>query len=175
MTLPNLITIIRLLLVPAIVSMILSGEWLSAFILFTIAGISDGVDGYIARRFDMKSELGSYLDALADKILLVTIYGSLAIQGVLPMWLAVIVIFRDVLILIAIVLSWLLARPVTIRPLRISKVNTAAQIALAAVSLGFLGLGIAQPQIITLGVLTVAALTGLSAGAYLLGWLRHMA
>ncbi|MGI6244380.1 MAG: CDP-alcohol phosphatidyltransferase family protein [Pseudochelatococcus sp.] len=180
MTIPNLITIVRLLLVPVIVVSIGAGAWVAAFTLFVIAGLSDGVDGYIARRFDMRSELGAYLDAVADKALLVSIYVSLAIAGVLPGWMAILVVSRDVLILMAVVISWLMARPVAISPLLVSKLNTAAQIGLAALALGSLGLtgagpDAAAPWLFNAGMAAVVVLTLASAGAYLALWLRHMA
>lgn len=183
MTIPNIITILRLLLVPAIVVMIHAESWVGAFLLFVAAGISDGLDGFIARRYDMRSELGAYLDAFADKALLVSIYVSLSIAGVLPAWLAVLVVSRDVLILMAIMISWLMSRPVDIRPLKVSKLNTGAQIGLAALalanrSLESAGLGagiiIAAPWVIEAAIVAVVVLTLASAGAYLALWLRHM-
>lgn len=184
MTIPNFITILRLLLVPAIVVMIGAQNWVAAFLLFVAAGVSDGVDGFIARRYDMRSELGAYLDALADKALLVSIYVALAIAGVLPGWMAILVVSRDVLILMAIMISWLMSRPVDIRPLKISKLNTGAQIALAALALANravagTGLGeslvVAEPWVMEAAILAVVVLTLGSAGAYLALWLRHMA
>ncbi|MFC0217706.1 cardiolipin synthase [Pseudochelatococcus lubricantis] len=180
MTIPNLITILRLLLVPVIVASIGAQAWLAAFVMFVVAGLSDGVDGYIARRFDMRSELGAYLDAFADKALLVSIYVALSVVGVLPGWLAILVVSRDVLILMAIAISWLMTRPVAIRPLLVSKLNTAAQIGFAALTLGSLGLAgagpaVAAPWLFNAGMASVVGLTLLSAGAYLTLWLRHMA
>lgn len=183
MTIPNIITILRLLLVPAIVVMIGAQSWVGAFLLFLAAGISDGLDGFIARRYDMRSELGAYLDAFADKALLVSIYVSLAIADVLPGWVAIVVVSRDVLILMAIMISWLMARPVDIRPLRISKINTAAQIGLAALVLANRAVDgaefgksliISAPWVIEAGIVAVVLLTLASAGAYLTLWLRHM-
>src|SRR5215212_11581166 len=115
MTIPNLITIFRLILVPIVIVMIMKGRWLTAFVLFVTAGVSDGVDGFIARRYNMHSEFGAYIDPLADKALLVSIYVTLAIVGVLPSWLAIVVVSRDLMIVAAVVLSWVMARPVTIR------------------------------------------------------------
>lgn len=184
MTIPNLITILRLLLVPAIVVMINAESWVGAFLLFLAAGISDGLDGFIARRYDMRSELGAYLDAFADKALLVSIYVSLSIAGVLPGWLAILVVSRDVLILMAIMISWLMSRPVDIHPLRVSKLNTGAQIGLAALVLancaiegaGFRkSLVVSAPWVIEAAIIAVVLLTLASAGAYLALWLRHMA
>lgn len=175
MTLPNLITIARLIIVPLVIVMIGQGRWGVAFVLFALAGISDAVDGYLARRFEMQSELGAYLDPLADKALLVSIYVTLSVVGVLPGWLAIVVVSRDIMIVSAIILSRLMERPVAIQPILVSKLNTAAQIAFAALVLGAkafaFDLGAAGP----VAMWVVAALTVASAGAYLAGWLRHMA
>src|SRR5262245_65938680 len=89
LNLPNLITIARILLVPVIVWAIGSGEMLAAFILFLAAGVSDAIDGFLAKRFGMASELGSYLDPLADKALIVSIYLALGINDELPRWLVI--------------------------------------------------------------------------------------
>lgn len=172
--LPNLITIGRFVLVPFVIAMISRGNWDAAFFGFVVAGISDGVDGYIARRFDMRSELGAYLDALADKALLVSIYITLAIEGAVPGWLAIVVVSRDVMIVGAVVLSWVLEKPVQIKPSFLSKVNTFAQIAFAALMLGSHAFGIADSMYLDVMVLAVATLTVASMGAYLGRWLRHM-
>ncbi|HEY8565394.1 MAG TPA: CDP-alcohol phosphatidyltransferase family protein [Beijerinckiaceae bacterium] len=174
MTIPNLITIARLLIVPLVIVMIGQGRWATAFVLFVVAGISDAVDGFIAKRFDMRSEFGAYIDPLADKALLVSIYVTLSIVGVLPGWLAVLVVSRDVMIVAAILLSWVMDRPVEIRPLLVSKLNTGVQIAFAALVLSTRAFAIDLGLLDEIGLL-VAALTVASAGAYLALWLRHMA
>ena len=115
-------------MVPVVVWAITSGAMQMAFLLFVVAGISDGVDGFLAKRFDMASELGAYLDPLADKALLVSIYVALGIAGALPQWLVILVVSRDIMIVGAIMLSWLLGKPVPMRPHLSSKLNTAAQI-----------------------------------------------
>ena len=175
MTIPNLITIARLIIVPIVIVMIMQGRWPAAFVLFVVAGVSDGVDGFIARRFDMRSEFGAYIDPLADKALLVSIYVTLSIVGIIPSWLAIVVVSRDLMIVAAVLLSWVMARPVEIKPLAISKINTAAQIAFAALVLSTNAFGIAIDAIDDGATILVAALTVASAGAYLAGWLRHMA
>jgi cardiolipin synthase (CMP-forming) len=175
MTLPNLITIARLLMVPLVVVAINSGQWGVAFVVFAAAGVSDAVDGYLARRLNMRSELGAYLDALADKALLVAIYISLSVTGVLPGWVAILVVSRDLMIVSAIMLSWLLDKPVAIKPLAVSKLNTAAQIAFAGLVLGANAFAIKLGMIETIGLALVAVLTLVSCGAYLAPWLRHMA
>ena len=115
-SIPNLITVARLLLAPLAVLMIASQRYVEAFLIFVIAGISDGVDGFIAKRFNLTTELGAYLDPLADKALLVSIYVTLAISGVLPAAIAILVVSRDLMIMSAVVVSWLLDNPVAIRP-----------------------------------------------------------
>lgn len=175
MTLPNLITIARLVMVPVIVVLILHGLWATAFAVFVVAGISDAADGIIARRYGLRSELGAYLDPLADKALLVSIYVTLSVVGVLPPWLTVTVVSRDVMIVAAILVSRLMDRPVEIKPLFVSKLNTAAQISFAALVLGLMAAHDAGGWPVAAGMVAVAALTVLSAAAYLARWLRHMA
>ncbi len=175
LSLPNIITICRLLLVPAVVYLIVTGEFLAAFWLFVVAGISDAVDGFIAKRFHSQTELGAYLDPLADKALLVSIYVALGVLGEMPIWLVFLVVSRDAFIIVAVMLSWMLSRPVAMAPLMISKANTAGQILLAVVILADLGFGLLMANLRDGLVLLVAGLTVLSALAYLVDWLRHMA
>jgi cardiolipin synthase (CMP-forming) len=175
MTIPNLITIARLIMVPIVIVMIMQQRWAAAFILFVVAGVSDGIDGFIARHFDMKSELGAYIDPLADKSLLVSIYGALAVVGAIPSWLAIVVVSRDAMIVSAVLLSWVMSRPVEIKPIILSKLNTAAQIGFAAFALAGNAYGIDMSGFHDIAMLAVATLTVASAGAYLGGWLRHMA
>ena len=113
---PNLITLARMLMTPLAISMIVSQRFMAAFMIFLLAGVSDAIDGFIARHFNLRTELGAYLDPLADKALLISIYVSLAIYAGLPAWLAIAVVSRDVMILVAVIVSWLMDKPVEIRP-----------------------------------------------------------
>lgn len=174
MTLPNIITLFRLLLVPVIVVLIQQQNWPLAFLVFLSAGLSDALDGFLARRFHLQSELGAYLDPLADKALLVSIYITLAGIDVLPIWLAIIVVSRDIMIVAAVLLSWVMAQPMIIQPLLISKINTAFQIAFAAFVLGVKAFQLDLGTLVENGGFLVAALTALSALAYMALWLRHM-
>ncbi len=174
MTIPNIITVFRLFLVPIVIVMILQEEWGWAFALFAIAGISDGLDGYIARRFDMRSEFGAVIDPLADKALLVSIYITLAIVEVIPSWLAIIVVSRDIMIVMAFMVSWMMAQPMAVKPLFVSKVNTALQIAFAAFVLGGLAFAFDLGWFIDLFTILIVLLTIITAGAYLVRWLKHM-
>lgn len=175
MTIPNFITIARLFIVPLVIMMIVQGSWDVAFLLFVVAGVSDAVDGFLARRFGMGSELGAYLDPIADKALLVSIYLTLAITGIIPAWLSILVISRDIMIVSAVVLSWLLDNPVEMKPFLVSKLNTFAQIAFAAALLAAKAFDVTLSMWFEVTMYVTAALTLASAGAYLAFWIRHMA
>jgi cardiolipin synthase len=174
LSIPNLITLGRILLVPVVVWAIASGAMLTAFVLFLVAGVSDAVDGYLAKRFKMASELGAYLDPLADKALIVSIYVTLGIAGTIPRWLVILVVSRDIMIIGAVILSWVLGNPLKVKPLVVSKLNTAAQILFACVLLGSLGFKISAGWLVPALMVLVAVLTLLSIAAYLLEWIRHM-
>ncbi len=174
MSIPNIITLGRILLVPVIVWAIASGQMEIAFALFVVAGISDAVDGFLAKRFNMASELGALLDPLADKALLVSIYVALGIWGAIPRWIVILVVSRDIMIVAAVIVSWLFDKPVAMKPLMVSKLNTAAQVAFAALVLAALAFGFrpAPYDIILMGLVTVFTLSSVS--LYLVEWLRHM-
>jgi cardiolipin synthase len=174
LSIPNLITLGRILLVPIVVWAITSGEMRIAFLLFLAAGISDAVDGFLAKRFHMASELGAYLDPLADKALIVSIYVSLGIAGALPIFLVILVVSRDIMIIGAFMLSWLVGKPMPVRPLVVSKVNTVAQILLATLVLAEQGFGFEADILSKLTMAAVAILTLLSIAFYLAEWVRHM-
>ena len=174
MNLPNLITLARILSVPIVVWAIAANEMLLAFVLFLAAGVSDAVDGYLAKRFGMESELGAYLDPLADKVLIVSIYVALGVSEAAPRWLVILVVSRDIMIVGAIMLSWLIGRPVAVKPLLVSKLNTVAQILFAGLVLGSLGLKFDPGWLLPALMAAVAALTLLSVAAYVREWVRHM-
>lgn len=164
----------RLCLVPLIVWLILAPHPLAAFLVFVLAGASDAVDGFLARKFNLRSDLGAYLDPLADKAMLVSIYVAMAALNEIPVWLTILVVSRDVLIIGGVVLAWMLAGPIEMQPSNISKINTLAQITLVAVALGDLAFG--QHLIVVRDWLAyvVAGLTIASAGFYMADWVRHM-
>jgi cardiolipin synthase len=175
LSIPNLITLGRILLVPIVVWAIASpGTMWIAFVLFLVAGVSDGVDGFLAKRFGMTTVLGAYLDPLADKALIVSIYVTLGVNQLIPRWLVILVVSRDIMIIGGVMLSWLVGSPVKMKPLLVSKLNTVAQIAFACVVLGSLGFGFEVPLLTTVLMGLVAALTLLSVAAYVGGWVRHM-
>ena len=175
MTLPNFITIARLIGVPLIVWLMIADRYLAATILFILAGLSDAADGFIAKRFEATSELGAYLDPVADKALLVSVFVTLGLKGALPAWLIVLVVSRDLFIIGGMLLAYVLSNPMAVHPLWVSKVNTVAQIVLIGLVLGERSGAAAFGPLVGVVVVAAAALTVASAGAYLIEWVRHMA
>ena len=173
-SIPNLITLARILSVPLVVWAITSGEMLIAFVLFLAAGVSDAIDGFLAKRFNMASEVGAYLDPLADKALIVSIYVSLGIAEAIPRWLVILVVSRDIMIIGAFMLSWLIGRPMQVKPLLVSKLNTVAQIVFACLVLASLGFHFDAGVAGLLGMTAVAVLTLLSIAFYVAEWTRHI-
>jgi cardiolipin synthase len=174
LNLPNSITIARILLVPVVVWAIASHEMQIAFILFLLAGVSDAVDGFLAKRFHMKSELGAYLDPLADKVLIVSIYIALGITEAIPRWIVILVVSRDILIVGGIMLAVFLGKPMKVKPVLVSKLNTAAQIVFACLVLAALAFGFTADaaERVIMGI--VAVLTLASIGFYVREWMVHM-
>jgi cardiolipin synthase len=173
-SLPNLISLARLVMVPAVIAMIAAQRWQEASVIFVLAGVSDAVDGWLAKTFGWRTELGAYLDPVADKALLVSIYVALAIVNVVPAALTIIVVARDLMIIGAVLISWLLGAPVEIKPLLISKVNTAVQIGFAAMVLGAKAFRFSTEPWLDVALYVVAALTLASLAVYLTRWARHM-
>ena len=170
MNVPNAITLGRLLSVPVVVWLILIEQQTAAFWVFAAAGISDALDGFIAKRFDAESEFGKFLDPLADKTLLVSVYVSLGHAGYLDIWLVILVVFRDALIVGGAILFQAVTRSLSMQPLMISKVNTAAQFVLASIVLGGVGLGIEFGWLVSVMVYVVAVTTLVSGGIYVVTW-----
>lgn len=169
-----MITVGRIILVPVVFWLLLSGEMKLAFLAFVVAGVSDAVDGYLAKRFGWATELGAYLDPLADKLLIVCIFVALGVRGELPSWLVIAVVSRDVLIVAGILLAWVLGHPVHVRPFIVSKANTAAQITLAATVLADNAFSVVAPVVRALLIWLTAGLTMASLAVYARAWLRHM-
>jgi cardiolipin synthase len=128
MNIPNLITLLRIILVPIIVILLIQGSFLKALIVFVVAALSDALDGFLARVLRQQTVLGAYLDPIADKALLASSFLTLSILHIIPSWLAVIVISRDFIILLGISVLSILSISVEIRPTFISKVTTALQL-----------------------------------------------
>jgi cardiolipin synthase len=175
LNLANVITLGRLLSVPLVVWLILADEMLGAFAVFVLAGISDAIDGFVAKNYGQRTEIGALLDPIADKTLLVAIYVTLGIAGRLPNWLVILVVFRDLLIIGGFLLLKMMVGSFRSQPLFVSKLNTGLQIALAGVVLGKLGFALNDHGLSTVLLWAVAATTVLSGAAYLVRWGRAFA
>jgi cardiolipin synthase len=171
-SIPNAITLARLCAVPLAVWLILKHEMVAAFWLFVAAGISDAVDGYIAKTFNARTAVGAVLDPVADKALLVTVYVTLGITGRLDDWLVILVVFRDIFIVGGVLVLYVLGSPPEIRPLMVSKANTVLQIVLAGVVLLQAAYGIPPALVVEALVWAVAASTLASGVAYVAHWVR---
>ncbi len=135
MNIPNLLTLLRIILVPVIVILLIQGSFCKALIVFIIAALSDALDGFLARVLHQQSVLGAYLDPIADKALLASSFVTLSILKILPGWLTVIVISRDFIILLGISILSIMSITVKIRPVFVSKVTTALQLITVLVAL----------------------------------------
>lgn len=174
-TLPNLLTLSRLLSVPVTVWLISEDRMTAAFWLFVAAGITDALDGALARLANARTVLGDYLDPLADKALLVSIFITLGLYGHLDSWLVIMVVFRDVVIIGGALLLFVIADAGAARPSFVSKVNTAAQLLLATTVLAHLGLGHDLSSLTFALTYVVAATTAVSGLGYVMAWLRRVA
>ena len=166
-TVPNILTFGRICAVPVAVWLVLRDDCAAASILFVLAGLTDAVDGWLARRRGV-SALGTLLDPLADKMLLTSMFVTLAAVGLLPLWLTILVVFRDAIIVGGIGLLRLIGSAVAIRPLIVSKINTVAQIALVEVVLAEAGFAVHPPYLRAALILVVALTTLISGGAYVM-------
>ena len=169
---PNLITVMRLLLVAPILWLLLQNNYIGALGLFVFAGVSDLVDGFLAKTYSWTSELGGILDPLADKLLLVGTLLVLGWQGELPAWLVGLAIGRDVIIVSMAVLYHYLIEPFKAEPLLISKLNTLLQLAL--VTTVIFSKVVILPEALLLMLIYATALTTLWSGsAYIWEWGRR--
>ena len=165
-SLPNVITVIRILLTPIFVIFLQSGWYLYALLVFVVAAVSDGLDGFVARYFNQRTELGAYLDPLADKLLLITAFIGMAVFQFIPGWLAVIVISRDILILMGIGVLTVTQAKFEIHPSLWSKMTTFTQ--LFTICLVLLSLIVSVPNgIKSVFFFLTAVITIISGGHYL--------
>jgi cardiolipin synthase len=172
---PNLITLARLLSVPVVVYLIMIGHHTAAFWVFLAAGVSDALDGFIAKHFKVDSVFGAYLDPLADKALLVAVYLTLGSMDHIAIWLVILIVFRDLLIIGGAILVQTVTQSLTMEPLLVSKVNTTAQITLAGLVLARLGLGLPAAEVEFVLTFVAAATTFASGAAYVVTWVRRVA
>lgn len=173
MTVPNLLTIVRVLLTPLLVILLLEERLSEALFVFVVAGITDALDGLIARLYKQKTRLGAFLDPLADKLLLATTYVLLAFLNLVPSWLTVIVLSRDVLIVVGVFVLFMQDLPFEIKPTIASKLTTCAQILTAIVTMAS-ALAVPHPLLKKILFQVTAAFTIVSWGQYLVRGVRIM-
>lgn len=128
MNIPNFLTLLRIILVPVVIIFLIQGQFINAIIAFVTAALTDALDGFLARTLGQQTALGAYLDPIADKALLASSFVTLSVLHVIPGWLTVIVISRDIIILLGIMVLYMMSVPVKIRPTAVSKMTTAIQL-----------------------------------------------
>lgn len=173
MNVPNAISLLRLCSVPILVWLLLKQHFEWALWLFAVAAISDAIDGIIAKHFDLQTTLGSFLDPLADKALLVSGYVTAGISGLIPMWVVLLVVFRDIVIIGGAIVFETVTKSLAMEPLLISKINTLAQIILILSILAHLVYTIPGNNIVVLLQYAVAFTTITSGAAYMIIWSRR--
>jgi cardiolipin synthase (CMP-forming) len=137
MNIPNFLSLLRIILVPAVVIFLIQGSYGKALITFVCAGLTDALDGTLARWLNCQTVLGAYLDPIADKLLLTASFVTLSVLGIIPSWLTVLVISRDFIILLGIAILSLMAIPYKIKPAFVGKMTTALQIGIIFLALLF--------------------------------------
>ncbi|HEX4637118.1 MAG TPA: CDP-alcohol phosphatidyltransferase family protein [Rhizomicrobium sp.] len=173
---PNILSALRLLAAPFAAYLIIVGHDMAALLVFAAAGLSDGLDGFIARRWGFTSDFGAWLDPLADKLLMLFSLSALFIVGATPLWLVALVVARDLVIVMGWLLVKLFAWPVATSPLFVGKLSTVTQILYVLGALMFLAFDIGAPGVERAGAWISGLATILSAVAYggvlLRGFLR---
>lgn len=173
MNIPNFITLTRLAAVPVVIWLILDGDMKIAFWVFFAAAVSDALDGFIAKHFNLETVFGTFLDPIADKALLVGVYLTLGHEGYIHTWLVILVVFRDLVIVGGAVLFQTVTQELTMQPLMISKVNTFFQLLLAITVLWIDAYGIDDGLGLEVMGYIVAATTVWSGTSYVITWSRR--
>jgi len=168
--LPNAISILRIALIAPILILILQGSFGWALALFLLAGFSDGLDGYLAKRFDWHTRLGALLDPIADKLLVAGLFITLAYTQDIPVWLAAVVIVRDVVIVAGAAVYNFFVRPVEGEPTRVSKLNTALQLLFLLFVISRAGFGWPEPIALTVLGASVLVTVVISGVDYVWSW-----
>jgi cardiolipin synthase (CMP-forming) len=172
---PNILSALRLVAAPIAAVLILERSDVAALCVFVLAGLSDAVDGFLAKRFALTSRFGAWLDPAADKLLMLASFVSLTMVGAVPFWLTALVIGRDAAIVLGVGLARQLKAPLRIDPLTIGKASTVVQVVYVALVLLSLAADLSVPQLVFAGTVVVAIFTLLSFFAYAYVWLQAVA
>jgi cardiolipin synthase len=173
--LPNILTALRMCAAPLTAYLILRGQFATALSVFIFAGLSDVLDGYLARRMGLSSRFGVYLDPAADKLLMLASLVTLTMIHVIPFWLTALIIGRDLAIVMGVGLARLLALPLEVAPLNIGKASTVVQVGYVALVLLLLALNVDRPDVVLAGAIAAGAVTVASWLAYGQLWIRAFA
>ncbi|HSM94511.1 MAG TPA: CDP-alcohol phosphatidyltransferase family protein [Rhizomicrobium sp.] len=169
---PNILTALRLAGSPTLVALLWRGHDYAALIVFAAAAVTDALDGYLAKRFNLQTRFGRYLDPAADKLLMLTSFVALTILGVTPVWLTALVITRDACIVLGIGLAHLWALPLRATPSLLGKCSTAVQVIYVGLMLLLLTFDIKARILTNFAEIAVAAFTLASGLGYAQMWLR---
>ncbi len=171
LNIPNMITLGRIIAVPFMIWLVLIHKLDWAFWVFVCAGLSDGLDGYLAKKLNAFTEVGAFLDPIADKLMLVSVFVILGVQDFLPLWLVIMVVFRDLAIVVGAFLIEVMTHKLEMAPNLSSKINTTVQIVLASSVLGVHGLQVDGMDMFVQTLIFTTAITTLLSGAiYLYQW-----
>ncbi|MBS0472736.1 MAG: CDP-alcohol phosphatidyltransferase family protein [Proteobacteria bacterium] len=163
---PNILTAIRIFLAPLVGYLVLNHYDLAALLVFVIAGASDALDGFLARRFGLISRFGEYLDPAADKLLMLSSFITLTMMDAVPLWLTALVIGRDIAIVIGVGIARLFSLPVKIEPLAVGKASTVVQVGYVALILLLLTFDVGMPVLAESAGIIAAAFTLMSWFSY---------
>ncbi|HAT51168.1 MAG TPA: CDP-diacylglycerol--glycerol-3-phosphate 3-phosphatidyltransferase [Alphaproteobacteria bacterium] len=172
MNVPNFLSFCRIFSVPAFIWLVLNDFLHWALFLFIMAGITDALDGYIAKRFNSVTKLGEFLDPLADKLLITSGFITLTINGLMPLWITLIVVTRDLVIIAGAIVFQVLTGSLKMEPLVISKINTVMQIILI-ISIMIENLYLLKFSLMTMLLIIVSFTTVLSGVIYIFIWSKR--
>lgn len=168
--LPNLLTLARIGMVPFLIVLLQEQQFLWSLGVFLVAGVTDALDGFLAKKFDAHTQLGAILDPLADKALIISAYVTLSVLTLIPFWLVVVVVFRDVIIITGYLVMTLFFGSIEMRPLHISKLNTFLQIFYILLALASLSELISLEAVLPFVAFIVLVTSVVSGGAYVYIW-----
>lgn len=167
---PNVISVIRILLVAPIVYFLLNERYTLSLVLFVVAGLSDALDGFLAKRYEWSSQLGSFLDPLADKLLLVSCFFVCVFIGLVPTWLFALILVRDLIVAFGALIYHFMFEELHGDPPFSSKLNTAFQIVYLVMLIASQGLVGISPDWLGFALYSVAATTAISGLEYIWVW-----
>ncbi len=167
MNIPNAITLFRVILIPFFINLMIYGYYRAALLVFVVAGVTDALDGMIARVTRSKTELGAFLDPLADKLLILSAFVTLVLLGRLPVWFVIIVVSRDAIIAMGSLIIYIMTHSLKIEPSYTGKLTTVLQLVVVTLSLVLMSYGV-ELRFMAALQWTTAGITIISGSQYVL-------